>query len=45
LVFSVDEHEVIVAGSETAESFPQLKIKDIRKHTMDNTIEINNNAN
>ncbi len=45
LVFSVDEHEIIVAGSETAESFPQLKIKDIRKHTTDNTIEIINNAN
>jgi single-stranded-DNA-specific exonuclease len=33
LVFSVDEHEVPVAGAAGAEMFPQLKIKDIRQHS------------
>ncbi len=33
LVFSVDEHEWIPAGSGQAETFPQLKIKDLRKGT------------
>ena len=35
LVFSVDEHELPASGSGITEAFPQLKIKDIRKHTDD----------
>ncbi len=37
LVFSVDEHEWGSAGPGGQESFPQLKIKDIRKHSGDIT--------
>ena len=36
LVFSVDEHEWITAGASSGEAFPQLKIKDIRKHNTNN---------
>ncbi len=32
LVFSVDEHEWQPANSPTAETFPQLKIKDLKHH-------------
>ncbi len=32
LVFSVDEHEYSPAGGTGPESFPQLKIKDLKKH-------------
>lgn len=39
LVFSVDEHEVPISSAGTTESFPQLKIKDIRKHIPDSNIE------
>jgi hypothetical protein len=35
LVFSVDEHEIPISSAGTTESFPQLKIKDIRKHIAD----------
>ena len=35
LVFSVDEHEWASAGNSNTEAFPQLKVKDIRKHTAD----------
>jgi single-stranded-DNA-specific exonuclease len=31
IVFSVDEHEWVPPGAENTETFPQLKIKDIRK--------------
>jgi single-stranded-DNA-specific exonuclease len=31
IVFSIDEHEWIPPGGDNAETFPQLKIKDIRK--------------
>ncbi len=31
LVFSVDEHEWVQPGSSQSETFPQLKIKDLRK--------------
>jgi hypothetical protein len=33
LVFSVDEHEWLGMNANHAELFPQLKIKDIKKHT------------
>jgi single-stranded-DNA-specific exonuclease len=33
LVFSVDEHEWLGQNANHAEAFPQLKIKDIKKHT------------
>ncbi|MBA4313665.1 MAG: single-stranded-DNA-specific exonuclease RecJ [Chlorobiaceae bacterium] len=39
LVFSVDEHEIPISSAGTTESFPQLKIKDIRKHIPDSPIE------
>lgn len=42
LVFSVDEHELPVAGSVASELFPQLKIKDIRKHVPGSTVESGN---
>ncbi len=32
MVFSIDEHEKPFTSSGTAETFPQLKIKDIREH-------------
>jgi single-stranded-DNA-specific exonuclease len=32
LVFSVDEHEWQPANSQTSETFPQLKLKDIKHH-------------
>lgn len=35
MVFSVDEHEMPFTSSGTTETFPQLKIKDIRKHIDD----------
>jgi len=32
IVFSVDEHEWQPANSQTSETFPQLKLKDIKQH-------------
>lgn len=37
IVFSVDEHEVPLSPTGTTETFPQLKIKDIRKSTVSDT--------
>jgi single-stranded-DNA-specific exonuclease len=39
LVFSVDEHEIPISSAGTTESFPQLKIKDVRKHITDSPSE------
>ena len=38
LVFSVDEHEWSSGGTGTPEAFPQLKVKDIRRNTVDTAI-------
>lgn len=43
LVFSVDEHEQPIAGQGTTELFPQLKIKDIRKHIPNQNMDSKNN--
>ena len=32
LVFSIDEHEVSTNNASSSEAFPQLKLKDLRKH-------------
>jgi single-stranded-DNA-specific exonuclease len=35
VVFSIDEHDILPAGASAGDSFPQLKIKDLKRHKPD----------
>jgi len=42
VVFSIDEHEILPAGAAAGDVFPQLKVKDLKRHTPEQIV-INTN--